>query len=423
MSAQSDTQKTAVPPASDRGLIEQARSSIHALRRRLKGPRLTIALVIALLLICSTLVVHYLTRGKADDNESAVIAVAKVSRENLSQKINLAGEFRPYEQVALHAKVAGFLQWISVDVGDHVKEGQTIAHLDVPELQNQLEKDSATIRASQEEVSRAQAGYADAHIAFQRLQEVAKDHPKLVAQQELDTAQAKDRESEGAVAAAKQHVAEAQAELDKTTALISYTNLVVPFDGVVTRRYADPGALIQTGTASNTQAMPVVDIAQDSRLRLVFPVPESAVPAVGVGAPIQVTIGSIGQTLTVPISRFADKIDRETGTMSTEADVANPDGHLTAGMYAEIKLLLRQSKNAVAVPVEAVSTGDTPSCFVVDRQNRVVLRPLQIGMQTPEKDEVLQGLKPGELVVVGSRSGIQVGQKVRPKLTETTDSP
>ena len=129
------------------------------------------------------------------------VAVAKVDREHLKQTLTVSAEFHPYEQVSLHAKVAGYLQSISVDMGDHVKEGQAIAQLDVPELRNDLEKDTASFHASEEEKKRAEAIYAETHLACDRLMVVAKDHPKLIAQQQVDEAQAKDRNAAGAVGA------------------------------------------------------------------------------------------------------------------------------------------------------------------------------------------------------------------------------
>ena len=344
------------------------------------------------------------------------VAVAKVDRGHLKQTLTVSAEFHPYEQVSLHAKVAGYLQSISVDMGDHVKEGQTIAQLDVPELRNDLEKDTASFHASEEEKKRAEAIYAETHLACDRLMVVAKDHPKLIAQQQVDEAQAKDRNAAGAVGAAQQHIEECGAALDKTRTMLSYTTITAPFEGTITRRYADPGALIQAGTSSSTLTTPIVDIAEDTRLRLVFPVPESAVAQVKIGAPVQVSISSLNETFDTTISRFSGKVDHATRTMSTEADVENRDGHLKPGVYASATLVLQTREDVVAVPVEAISVGEKASVFVVDRNNLIENRPIKLGLQTPTRAEVLEGLRPGDLVVIGSRAGIEPGQKVIAKL-------
>ncbi len=341
------------------------------------------------------------------------VAVAKVDRENLKQTLTLAAEFRPYQEVSLHAKVSGYVQSISVDVGDRVKEGQVLARLDVPEIKNDLEKDQAAVEAARQEVNRAQASYDQTHIASARLEAVAQQHPKLVAEQEVDDAKAKDQNVGGQLAAAKQHVDEAMAQLHKTEALLNYADITAPFDAVVTHRYVDTGALIQAGT-SNSQTTPIVDIEEESRLRLVFPVPESAVARIRVGQMVHVSVGAVQQEFDAKISRFSDKVDRETRTMHTEVDIENPDGALKPGMYAEATLAVEERKGVVTVPVEAVSSGEKPSVLTVNHAGVVRACPISLGLTTPSKVEILHGLLPGDLVVVGSRAGVRDGDKVAP---------
>lgn len=348
------------------------------------------------------------------------VAVEQVGREDLVQTLSTTAEFHPYEQVALHAKVAGYLQAIWVDVGDHVREGQALAQLDVPEMHEELRKATAALGASEHEVARAEANYTEAHFAFQRFRDVAKEHPKLVAQQELDSATARDATAASAVEAAKQKAEADRAEISKLKAMIGYTTIISPFDGVITRRLADPGALIQAGTAANTQ--PLVEIAQDKKLRLVFPVPESSVPLVKVGATVRITVGALGESFEAIVSRYSGKIDRATRTMSTEVDVENSDGRFKPGMIAVAELVTRETKDAVAVPVQAISVGETPTVFVVGQGETVEQRSVKLGLETPAKAEVLEGLQPGDRVLVGSRNGIQPGQKVSARLITTSAS-
>ncbi|MEO6741865.1 MAG: efflux RND transporter periplasmic adaptor subunit [Chthoniobacteraceae bacterium] len=357
--------------------------------------------------------------AQSGTTRTQVVAVARVSREDLAESLTMAAEFRPYQQAALHAKIAGFLQSISVDVGDHVKEGQAIAQLDVPELKHDLEKATASHRASEQEVLRAEASYNEAYLASQRLQGVAKQNAKLVAEQELDAVLAKEASTAGALDAAKQRIQECQAEVNKVRSMITYTTITAPFDGVITRRYVDTGALVPAGTSSSAQ-VPVVDIAEDKRLRLAFPVPESAVSLVKVDAPVRITVSSLGVTIEGKVSRFSGKVDRATRTMSTEVAVDNSDGRLKPGMYARVALVVRESKGAVAVPVQGITVGEKPSVLIVSKSGTVEERRVKLGLQTPEKAEVLSGLEPGEMVIVGSRSGIQPGQKVTAKVIELT---
>jgi RND family efflux transporter MFP subunit len=300
-----------------------------------------------------------------------------------------------------------------------VREGQALAQLDVPELKNDLEKTSAALRASEQEVLRAEANYNEAYLASQRLQDVAKQNPKLVAAQELDAVQAKEASAAGTLDAAKQRVQECQAEVNKVNSMITYTTITAPFDGVITKRYVDTGALVPAGTSSSAQS-PVVDIAEHKRLRLTFPVPESAVPLVKVDEPVRITVESPGTTLNGKVSRFSGKVDRATRTMSTEVDIDNADGRLKPGMYATVALVVRERKGAITAPAQGVTAGEKPSVLVVNKSGAIEQRPVRLGLQTAAKVEILSGLQPGDMIVVGSRAGLQPGQKVTAKLVENT---
>jgi RND family efflux transporter MFP subunit len=369
--------------------------------------------------------------GSALGDKSAVIAaVARVQRNNMSNTLTIAGEFRPFQDVDVHAKVAGYIRQINVDVGDHVKEAQTLAILEVPELAAQLSGAEAAVRATQEQINRAQGDlqraqstHTAAHSAYTRLKQAADSRSGLVAQQEVDDVQAKDLAAEAQVAsteaelsAAKRQLEVAQANEKQYHALSGYTRISAPFAGVITHRYADNGALIQAGTASNTQAMPVVRLAQISKLRLVLPVPESVAAQIHVGDPVKVRVQALNQDIVGRVSRFADALDRQTGTMETEVDFDNRDGHLMPGMYTETRLSLPARQNALTVPLEAVSrNGDDAVLFAVNAQNVIEERHVRLGAEDEARVEILSGLSDQDRVVIGSRSQFRPGQKIQPK--------
>ena len=354
----------------------------------------------------------------AEEAGIPLLAVVKASRSDMGDDLTLSGEFLPYQEVSLHAKVSGYVKKMSVDIGGRVKEGQSIAELEIPELREELKKAAAAVQGSHEDVERAKANYADAHLQFERLTAVAKARPKLIAQQDIDNVVARDNSMAGALGAARLRVEQAQAEESRNKTLLSYASIVAPFDGIITKRFADPGSLIQAGTASNTQSMPLVQLAQDNMLRLVFPAPESVVPVIRVEGPVEFSVDTMGVTMTGKIARFARKVDRATRTMQTEVDVSNQEGRFKPGMYASVRLTLHESKAALSVPVQALAVGDKPSVLVVTRDGLVEQRRVTLGLQTPEMVEIKSGLAEGELVVVGSRNGIEPGQKVRTKITE-----
>ena len=190
--------------------------------------------------------------GAREGGEGAIqtVAVARAGREDLSQVLTLDAEFRPYQEVSIHAKVAGYVQAINVDIGDHVIAGGSLAVLEVPELKDELGKAAAQVKVSQEDVKRAEANSQETHAIYERLTGVAKEHPKLIAQQDVDTAKSKDDAMTGALGSAQEHVAECQAEQQRLQAMFDYLTIRAPFNGVVTKRYADVGALVQAGTSS-----------------------------------------------------------------------------------------------------------------------------------------------------------------------------
>jgi RND family efflux transporter MFP subunit len=346
------------------------------------------------------------------------VPIAKAGRETLTKDVLLYGEFKPYQEILVHAKVSGYVRSIGVDIGDHVQAAQPLAKLEIPELNDDLNRASAVLAKSQEEVKRSEANYRDAHLAYQRLLEVAKSYPTMVAQQELDAAKDKDAEMEGTLGSARENVHESQAELGRIQTLVDYATISAPFSGVITKRFADVGALIQAGTASDTQAMPLVELAEDSLLRLDFPGPESAVPEIRVGGPVEVTVDALHESFPGKISRYSGRVDVSTRKMETEVEVPNPNGRLTPGMYATVRLVLEQSKNALTVPLEAVTLGQKPTVVVLNGKHRLEKRDVTLGLQTPDKVEIRSGLADNDLVLVGDRAGIQLGQKVTGKLID-----
>lgn len=396
-------------------------------------------IIVATLMVSALLAWRWISRAptKADDHDPAAAsgdspaAVARVERHTIANALKISGEFKPFQDVDVHAKVAGYIKAIYVDVGAHVKQGQTLAVLEVPELAAQLAGADAAVRRANEEIGRAQgdlerarSSHAAAHLAFKRLSDAAKTREGLVAQQELDDAQAKDLEVEAQVASAKAAFAAAQQELEvaeanqkQVAALSAYTRITAPFAGVVTNRYADTGALVAAGTSSSTQALPVVRLAQVSTLRLVLPIPESVAAQIHLNDPVKVHVQALNQDIQGRVSRFADSLDLQTRTMETEIDCENRDGRLMPGMYTESELSLRQKQNALTLPLEAVvRNGDDATVLAVNSQNILDERHVKLGLEDNSRIEVLSGLSEGDRVIIGNRSQFRAGQKVQPKL-------
>jgi RND family efflux transporter MFP subunit len=370
-------------------------------------------------------------------SDAPTVAVAKAGTEDLSHDIVLTAEFKPFQEIDVMAKVAGYVKKINVDVGDHVQEGQLLALIEVPEMaddqaraQSILNRSQAEVARAKDELERAESAHKIAHLSFTRLSEVAKQRAGLVAQQEIDDAQSKDLQTEAQVNAAKSSIAAAEqqvqvssADVQKLKTLFEYTRVTAPFAGLVTKRYADTGSMIQAGISSSTQVMPVVKLSQNTLLRLIFPVPESAVPTVHVGQQVEVRVPTLNRSFPGHVARFSDKVSSATRTMDTEVDVPNPNLVLIPGMYAEVTLTLDHRNSVVTAPISAVEVGNDETSgqvAVVTPGNHVEIRKVQLGLQTETKFEVKSGLRQGELVVTGNRGALKSGQEVRPKLVDLT---
>jgi RND family efflux transporter MFP subunit len=376
-------------------------------------------------------------RTEADEGESSAgnsgevtAAVARVQRGAIAQSLTIAGAFKPFQEIDVHAKVAGYIKTIYVDVGTHVKDGQTLAILEVPELTAELAGADAAVRRSQQEIRRAQgdverakSGHSAAHAMYKRLEGASREKAGLVAQQELDNAQARDLEGEAQVSSAEASLSAAQQALEvaeanqkQYAALTNYMRITAPFTGVVTVRYADTGALIAAGTSSSTQSLPVVRLAQVSKLRLVLPIPESLAAQIHLGDSVKVHVQALNQDIVGKVSRFAQSLDLQTRTMETEIDFENAAEKLLPGMYAETVLQLSDRKDVLVVPMEAVvQNAGEARILVVNGQNIVEERKVKLGAQGKSRVEVLSGLTDGDRIIVGSQSQFRSGEKVVPK--------
>jgi RND family efflux transporter MFP subunit len=319
-----------------------------------------------------------------------------------------------------------------VDIGDRVQEGQLLATLEIPEMQDDLTRAAASLdeanaelATARDELQRAESAHEMAHLSYSRVLDVSKREVGLVPQQEVDEAHSRDLVAEAQVSAAKSHIIAcqqrirvSQAEQGRFKTLFQYAVISAPFTGVVTKRYANSGSLIQAGTASQTQAMPVIRLSENRLLRLALPVPESAVPSIHLGEPVDVRVSSLHRSFPGRVARFSDKVDQSTRTMKTEVDVENPTLLLVPGMYAEVDLVTEQRKNVISVPMEAVDgSGSSARVFRVAASGAIQIVPIELGIETARQMEIRSGdLKEGDNVVVGPRAGLRDGVRVRPKV-------
>jgi RND family efflux transporter MFP subunit len=385
-------------------------------------------------LIVALLVIHFLRAHEEHEPATSTsaalpsVAVAIAHTGSIANQLTVAGVFQPFQEIDVHGKVSGYIRHIYVDIGDRVHKGQTLAVLEVPELQAEVAGAQAGVTQTQQnigrlgnEVSMEQANYAAVHANYTRLKQASDQQPGLVAAQELDDALAKDRSAASQVDAAKSAVAAAQGQLGvsraenlRVTSMEQYATITAPYNGVITMRYADTGALIPAGTAEGLNQA-VVRLAQSDVLRLRMPVPERDVPLVHVGSQVTVHVQATGQQFPGTVVRFTRDVSNSTRTMLTEVDVNNPDLTLTPGMYADVTFNLEQKNDALLVPVSAIIQGDQPSVMLVDSNHRVRKQPVVLGISGANSQEITSGLQAGDNVIIGGQSELQPGEQVIPQ--------
>ncbi len=352
-------------------------------------------------------------------------------KKSLGRQITLSSELVPFQEIDVYAKESGYVNKLMVDYGTHVKAGQVMAVLEIPELEAQLQVDQAEIKNASNQVTRAQhelaryqAQYKALHLEYTRLNGVFESQPGIVAQQEVDDAQGRDLAAssqvdagQAALEAAQSQLVASKAKLTHDQSLYDYSKITAPFSGIVTDRYANLGTLMQAGTGSSTQAMPLVRLSEDDLFRLVIPVPEAYVHYIRIGDPVNVRVPSLNRSFPGKVARFSVDVRSDTRTMHTEVDVPNPLRVLLPGLYAEADLQLDRRDNIPVVPVQALNhEGNKTNVDVVSADGTLEERPVQVGIETSNDAEIVSGLSAGEQVVVSDRSALRPGQKVHPQV-------
>ncbi len=324
----------------------------------------------------------------------------------IAKGIDLPGDVVGFYEAALHSKVTGYLKTISVDKGDSVKAGQVLAEIEVPELHSNL--------------MRAQANLEIERITYDRLKKVQESDSRLISQQDVDMAYAK--------------YLEAQASVATLQTMFGYTKIIAPFGGVITGRFADPGALIRAGGGDigvdETSGLispgategagghrdgggPVLTLADIDRLRIYVYVPEASYPFIHVGTPATLRFEEFpDRVFNGTVARYASSLDLATRTMLTEVDIDNPKRILYPRSYAHVTIELVRHPDALSIPTSAIQgSGDSARVMVVN-EGRLAEVPVKTGINNGAYVEVTAGLSANSLVVKTYSNNLNPGQQV-----------
>ena len=342
-----------------------------------------------------------------------VETVAVVSKK-LDALVSLPAQLLPYETVDVYPKVTGFIDVIRVDRGSRVKKGDVLVRLTAPELVAQRSQAESALRVAESQLASAQAKLAADQGTYLHLASAAKT-PGVVADNDLLVANQTAAADKGTVAAAESNVNAARDALRSVTQMESYLTIEAPFNGVVTTRNLHPGALV--GPASGPGgAMPIVQIVDTDRLRLVVPVPEAQVGTMKEGQEVSFSVPAYpGQTFHAPIARISHDVDLNTRTMPVELDVQNRDGGLSPGSFANVTWPVQRSYQTLFVPATAVTSDQQHSFVIRVRDRKAEWVTVQTGQAVRTDVEVFGSLQAGDEVVRTASDSIRNGQEVSAK--------
>ncbi|MBI2560356.1 MAG: efflux RND transporter periplasmic adaptor subunit [Planctomycetes bacterium] len=360
------------------------------------------------------------TTLQASENEGANsvvlehVKVKKVSRQTVYRTLTLPGDILPYEQASLYAMVAGYLEEIRYDKGDYVKKGDLIAKIAVPELEAELQRNAAELKQYKAALERDQANLNLKKLIYTRLANIQDKNPDMVSVEQVDEARGGYEVAQAELELTKAMIDVAQANYQKTKTLLAYSEIRAPYDGIITARWVDPGALIQVATTSQKEVLPIVHIMNIETVRIQFYVPETDVPFIKEGNRISLNLRNpSGKPFEGQITRFARALKGETRSMLAEVEIPNKEHQLKAGMYTIVTVTLEEHHNTITVPAEVVIT-EKEKYYVYTVENDIVKKlPVRTGINDGIQVEILEGLTGEEMVIVAGKGLISEGDKVK----------
>ena len=395
--------------------------------------KLWVLALLAAALIAVAFVTGYLPRyrresllvaeANVESHTDPVVNVVTVVQASGKSELVLPGNIQAVTESPVLARASGYVRKRYADIGDRVTQNQLLAEIEAPELDQQVEQAKAALAQTEAALEQSNAalqqGRANeqlAKVTASRWDNLARQG--IVSKQDNDTYQAQYQAQqanvqalEKAMAAAKSNIAASQANLNRLSELRGYQQVRAPFAGVITVRNIDAGTLITEGSTL------MYRIAQTDRLRTYINVSQADAAAIHVGQTARLSIGEMpGREFIGTVTRTANSLDPTSRTLLAEVQVANPDGKLVPGMYAQVILSAVHANASLTIPGDTLLIRpDGTQVAVVDSHGNVHFQKVQLGRDYGNKIEVLSGLVPGQRLVVNPGDTVREGVKVNPK--------
>ena len=340
---------------------------------------------------------HEHALAKETETEAVpTVAVVHPLAEKPDEELVLPGSLQAYEESPIYARTSGYLVRWYKDIGSRITKGDLLAKIDTPEVDQELNQSRAARQQS---------------VAQLELAKISADRWENLRKSDSVSAQEADQQSSG-YKQSQANLAAADANVRRLEQLEGFKEVYAPFTGVLTKRNVDPGALINAGAGAAGREL--FDIARVDPLRVYTSVPQAYAPYIKVGAKTYVTLQEFpGQKFLATVARTAESIDPTTRTLLTEVDVPNKDGRLLPGSFGEVHFAIGSNVNKVTIPVNTMLfRAEGSRVAVIGPNNKVELRPINIGRDYGTSLEILGGVSPSDQIVVNPSDSLEEGQPV-----------
>ncbi len=384
------------------------------MRRLARHPLITLGMIVVLAVI--GLVVLRLTTGAKPDTVRArvvTVGIAPSIRADLDIRLAYTADISPYQVVNIFSRVDGYIAKLHVDKGDFVKTNQLLVEIDHTDYHHAVNQAKANLSAAKAKVAQQDAVLRNAKLTFDRMQTLIKD--QFVSQQDLDNAQVNLDAARAAQDSLQAQVNQMEVALAQSERNLTYSYIRAPFAGYVAERNLDTGAYVSSATAStSTMSRGIMSLHDINTVRVLIEVVERDIPLVQVGQKAELRAEAYpDHVFEGTVTRIVQALNRATRTMTVEVDLPNGDRRLKGGMFARVEVLVGTHRQALQIPIDAVSRLEETQYVYVVRDGKARRVEVEVGARSGNRIEITKGLTGNESVIVSGKDLVHDGRPVQ----------
>lgn len=364
----------------------------------------------------TALVVFRLSSGaKTDQRKSRLVTVSTVTplKQDLDIRLAYTADIIPNQVVNVFSRVDGYIAKMHVDKGDFVRANQLLIEIDHTDYVHAVNQAKANLAAAKAKVAQQDAAVRNAKLTLDRMQALIREH--FISQQDLDNAQVNYDGALAALDSLQAQVKQMEVALAQAETNLAYSYIRAPFAGYVSERNLDQGAYVTSATAStSTMSRGMLSLHDIDTVRILIEVVEKDIPLIKIGQKAEVRAEAYpDRVFDGTVTRIVQALNRATRTMTVEIDLPNKDRHLKGGMFARVEALVGRHREAIQIPMDAVSRLEDSQYVYVIREGKAHRVPVEIGLRDAHRVEITKGLDGNEQVIVSGKDLVHDGMPVQ----------